>query len=307
MPAPNAPASSPPPLSPPLRAALAALHLVPKALLSRAVGHVASWTLPPSIARHAIRAVGRAVGVDFSEMRDPIDAFPTLQAFFTRALAPGVRPVDPAPEAVVSPCDGAFGACGRIQSGSLLQIKGRPYSLAALLGDARDAAAFEGGDYATLYLAPRDYHRFHAPCALRATRLRYLPGALFPVNRLGVEGIDALFARNERLCAFFALEGAAASESICIVAVGATVVGKVRVVFDDLTTNVPGAGPATRAYGAHGPRIAKGEEWGRFELGSTLVLVAAPGSVALAPRPAGARARLGERIGALVPAGSRRA
>lgn len=301
MPGPKPPPSSrPPSLSPPARAAVAAFHLLPKALLSRAAGRIAAWPLPASIAPLAIRAFGRAVGVDFSEVRDPIDRFRSLQAFFTRALAPGVRPIDPAPDAFVSPCDGAFGACGRVEAGTLLQIKGRPYSLAALLGDAGDAAAFEGGDYATIYLSPRDYHRFHAPCALRATRLRRLPGALFPVNRLGVEGIDALFARNERLCAFFAREPSR-TESLCIVAVGATMVGKVRVSFDDLTTNEPGAAPATRRFGPDGPSLAKGEEWGRFEFGSTLVLVAAPGELLLEPRAAGARVRLGERIGRLAP------
>jgi len=293
-----APLVTPPPLSPASRALLAALHLLPNALLSRAAGRVAAWRLPASLARLVIPAFGRAVGVDFSEVRDPLEGFRSIQDFFTRALAPGVRPIDPAAEAFVSPCDGRFGACGRIESGTLLQVKGRPYSLAELLGDAADARAFEGGGYATMYLSPRDYHRFHAPCALRATRLRRLPGALFPVNRLGVEGIEALFARNERLCAFFARDGAA-TESVCIVAVGAMMVGKVRVTFDDLTTNLPGAPPETRAFGADGPRLAKGEEWGRFEFGSTLVILAAPGAVALEPRAAGAPVRLGERIGTL--------
>jgi len=290
----------PPPLSPLARALVAALHLLPTALLSRAAGRIASWRLPAALARVAIPAFGRAVGVDFTELRDPLDQFRSIQDFFTRALAPGVRPIDPAADAFVSPCDGRFGACGRVEAGTLLQLKGRPYPLAELLGDASDARAFEGGAYATLYLSPRDYHRFHAPCALRATRLRRLPGALFPVNRLGVEGVEALFARNERLCAFFARAGAA-TESLCIVAVGATLVGKVRVRFDDLTTNLPGARAETRVFGAEAPRLEKGEEWGRFEFGSTLVVVAAPGSLVLEPRDPGTPVRLGERIGTLSP------
>lgn len=292
-----------------LRAAVALLWLLPKSALSRLAGSAASLSLPRPLARAAVMLFGRAAGVDFGEVRDPIGSFPSLQAFFTRALAPGARPIDPAADAFVSPCDGAWGASGRIERGTLLQVKGRPYALAELLGNAGDARAFEGGAYATLYLSPRDYHRFHAPCDLRVTRLRHLPGALWPVNRIGVEGIEALFARNERLCAFFAAAGGAErdeaaaalprrSEALCIVAVGATMVGKVRVTFDALATNVPGARPETRDYGAAGARVAKGAEWGRFEFGSTLVVLAAPGALALDPAKPGTPVRLGTRIGA---------
>lgn len=298
MPVSRVPLDLPPTRSPLTRAAVAALHLLPKALLSRAAGRLASLRLPRRLAPLAIRLFGRATGVDFSEVGDPIESFSSIQAFFTRALAPGRRPIDPAPDAFVSPCDGSFGASGPVTGGALLQVKGRTYSLAALLGDAHDAARFEGGSAVTLYLSPRDYHRFHAPCALRATRLRRLPGALFPVNRLGVEGIDGLFARNERLCAFFACDDETA-ESLCIVAVGAMLVGSVRVRFDTLTTRLPDPRPETRSYGPDGPRLAKGEEWGRFEFGSTLVVVAAPGGPRLEGRVPGTPVRLGERIGSL--------
>lgn len=288
-----------------LRLAVALLWLLPKSALSRLAGSAAAQPLPRPVARAAVTLFGRAVGVDFAEVRDPIDSFRSLQSFFTRALAPGVRPIDSAADAFVSPCDGAWGAAGRIERGTLLQVKGRPYALAELLGDAEDARAFEGGAFATLYLSPRDYHRFHAPCDLRVTRLRHLPGALWPVNRIGVEGIEALFARNERLCAFFAAAGGEtpgaalpARERLCIVAVGATMVGKVRVTFDALSTNLPGARPETRDYGAAGVRFAKGEEWGRFEFGSTLVLLSAPGALELAAPPPGTPVRLGTRIGA---------
>jgi len=176
-------------------------------------------------------------------------------------------------------------------------VKGRPYSLAALLGDAAVARAFEGGVYATFYLSPRDYHRFHMPCAALVRRAIYLPGSLWPVNRVGVEGIDGLFAQNERLCAFLSVRGAA--EDCCLVSVGATLVGKVRVRFDDLTTNLRGARPVTRSYADPMPRFAKGEEWGRFEFGSTIVLVAAPGLMQLDAQPPGTQLRLGQRIGRL--------
>lgn len=279
------------------RVAVALLRALPAHAMSRGAGWLAARRLPRPLRAPAVRAFGRAVGVDFDEVAEPLDAFDSLQAFFTRRLRDGARPIDPAPAAVVSPCDGAWGAAGRVERGQLLQVKGRRYALAALLGDAGAARRFEGGFFATLYLSPRDYHRFHAPCAGRVRRAAHLPGALWPVNRIGVEGVDGLFAVNERLCAFLAVAGAA--EDLALVAVGATMVGKVRVTFDDLTTNRRGAAVEVRAYG-DGIPLAKGEEWGRFEFGSTIVLVAAPDLLTLDVRPPGTPVRLGARIGTLI-------
>ena len=279
------------------RVAVALLRALPTHALSRAAGWLAARRLPGPLRAPAVRAFGRAVGVDFDEVADPLASFDSLQAFFTRRLRDGVRPLDPDPLAVVSPCDGAWGAAGRIERGQLLQVKGRWYDVAALLGDGAAARRYDGGSFATLYLSPRDYHRFHAPCAARVRRATHLPGALWPVNRIGVEGVDGLFAVNERLCAFMAVAGEA--EDLCLVAVGATMVGKVRLAFDDgLTTNRRGARPETRAYDP-GIALARGEEWGRFEFGSTIVLVAAPGLLTLEVQPPGTPVRLGARIGTL--------
>jgi phosphatidylserine decarboxylase len=277
------------------RVALAGLRALPKHLLSRLAGRAAALRLPASLQRWEIRAFGRAVGADFSEARDAIGSFACLQDFFTRVLRDGARPVDPAPDSLVAPCDGAWGTSGIIAGGTLLQIKGRPYSLTALLDDGAAAARFEGGVYATFYLAPRDYHRFHMPCAACVRRAVYIPGTLWPVNRLGVENIEGLFARNERLCAFLAVGGEAVD--LCLVAVGATMVGAVRVRFDDLRTNVPGGRRLDRTYTDPLPHFAKGEEWGRFEFGSTIVLLSTPGLLALDDHAPGSRLRLGERIG----------
>ncbi|MGH0029897.1 MAG: archaetidylserine decarboxylase, partial [Myxococcota bacterium] len=208
---------------------------------------------------------------------------------------PGVRPIDPAPEALVSPCDGFWGASGRVEEGELLQVKGRPYSLAALLGDAEQARRLEGGAFATFYLSPRDYHRFHMPCDATPVAARHLPGTLLPVNGLGLHGVDGLFAGNERIAASFVLPGGG---ELAIVAVGATNVGKVRVTFDDLTTQT-GRGPEARRYVDARP-LAKGEEWGRFEFGSTLVLVAAAEALRLEPEEPDRVLRLGTRIGTLL-------
>jgi len=281
------------------RVAVAFLRVLPKHALSRGAGWLAARRLPGPLRVRAVRAFGQAVGVDFAEVADPLETFESLQAFFTRRLRAGVRPIDPAPDAFVSPCDGVWGAAGRIENGLLLQVKGRTYDLAGLLGEVDAARRFEGGAFATLYLSPRDYHRFHTPSAARVRRVTYRPGTLWPVNRIGVEGVAGLFAANERLCAFMSVAGEA--EDLCLVAVGATMVGKIRLTFDALSTNRRGAPPETRTYG-DGVAFAKGEEWGRFEFGSTIVLVAAPGLVTLDVQPPGTSVRLGQRIGTLLAA-----
>lgn len=277
---------------------LLALALAPKNALSRLAGRVAGLPLPRFFRRPFLRAFGRTFGVDFGEIRDPLESFPTLQHFFIRRLKDGARPVAAGPGVLVSPCDGAWGAAGRIESGQLLQVKGRPYALAELLDDAAAAREYEGGAFATLYLSPKDYHRFHLPCAARLEKATYLPGALWPVNRAGVEGVPGLFAVNERIVGFFTIaEPGAAGGRLAIVAVGATMVGKVKLVTEDLETN-RGEPRADRDY--HPPRpFARGEEWGRFEFGSTLVLVATAGALELDAAEPGTPLRLGRPIGRL--------
>jgi phosphatidylserine decarboxylase len=276
---------------------MSALRLLPTHALSRAVGRAASVRLPRALRAPVYRAFARAVGADLDEVRDPLDSYAALQDFFTRALRAGARPIDRDPAAFVAPCDGAWGASGRIAGGALLQVKGRPYSLAALLGDEAAAKALEGGWFATFYLAPRDYHRFHAPCDGFVSRAAYLPGALWPVNAIGVAHVPNLFAENERICAFVRL-GEEGRESLALVAVGATLVGKVHVTFDTLTTHSRDRAPRRSHYDP-ARQLVKGAEWGRFEFGSTIVVATAPGVVDLAPRPPGAPLRLGERIGTL--------
>jgi phosphatidylserine decarboxylase len=252
----------------------------------------------------AWRLFAALVGADLGEVRDPLESFASLQDFFTRALRPGVRPIAADPLAFVSPCDGAWGESGIVESGRLVQVKGRRYALSALIDDPDLAPHFEGGAFATLYLAPRDYHRFHAPCDVRIQRAVHVPGGLWPVNRIGVEGVPDLFARNERICAHMTLPGRPidASPDLVMVAVGATLVGRVRLTFDDLVTHRAGAVRTERRY-PEGVAIARGAEWGRFEFGSTIVLVAAPGRVDLQPGPTGAAVRLGATIGRLASPG----
>lgn len=285
------------------RALLGLLYLLPKNAISRAMGWLASRRLPAPIQRLELALFVRLAGIDRGELAQPLESYASLQQLFTRALASGARPLEGGDEILVSPCDGAWGTAGRIENGTLLQVKGRPYRVADLIGDERLAAAYEGGEFATLYLSPRDYHRFHTPAAGRITRLVYRPGALWPVNSIGLLGIDGLFARNERICAFLQIGGravdgrAADSVPLAMVAVGATMVGSVRLAFDGLATNRRGAGPEDRALGDNGPALARGAEWGHFEFGSTIVLLIPPGTYQLEPRPVGTPLRLGRAIG----------
>lgn len=284
------------------RILLALLYWLPKNGLSRLAGRIASLRLPGSLQRAEIRLFARLAGVDVGEARDPIASYRSLQHFFTRALRDGARPIEGDSMCLVAPCDGSWGAAGRIEAGMLVQVKGRTYSVVELLGDSESAARYEGGCFATFYLSPRDYHRFHTPTAGRITRIDSHPGSLWPVNAIGLRGIDRLFARNERICAYLEVEeavsGAISPIPIALIAVGATMVGSVRLTFDDLTTNVLGARPERRDFSAdEAPFFARGEEWGHFEFGSTLVMLTPPDDFEIDPRPIGRALTLGEIIG----------
>lgn len=279
------------------RLLLEVVRLLPRNALSRVMGRFACVAWPGPLQRAEIRLFARLAGVDLDEAREDVADFATLQQFFTRALRPGARSIAGGDETLVAPCDGTWGEAGRIEGGTLLQVKGRRYRLTDLLGDEGWASDYEGGSYATFYLSPRDYHRFHTPAAGRFTRLDYLPGSLWPVNSIGLQGVDGLFARNERICAELAIEEGAAARRVVMVAVGATMVGSVRLAFDELCTNVPGGRPVTRRFQERAPAFARGEEWGLFEFGSTIVLLTPPAGPTLDLRSAGTPLRLGEAIG----------
>lgn len=280
------------------------LKLLPKNALSRGAGVFASVRWPFGLGSLLARGFARLAGADLSEVREPMAHFDSIQSFFIRALVDGARPIDSDPDGFVSPCDGAWGQSGRIENGLLLQVKGRPYSLADLLASSERAKAFEGGQFATLYLSPRDYHRFHAPCRAEVERVDYVPGKLWPVNRIGLEGVPGLFAQNERLCIHMRpLESGGASRaaagSVCVVAVGATMVGKTKLTFSDLETNVRGSVGAACVFDHGEVRLERGQEMGRFEFGSTLVVLVPPGATKLDLREPGHPLRMGERIGAV--------
>ena len=269
------------------------LAVLPKHALSRGAGWLATRVIPIGWRGAVYRGYSRIFGARPEEAALPLEQYPTINAFFTRELKPGLRPL--APNAIVSPVDAAVGAYGMVEADTLVQAKGRTYSLAALLGDGELARTFEGGTYTTLYLSPKDYHRIHVPMSGHVTAATYIPGELWPVNAAAVTHVADLFAVNERIVVM--MDGEQGGR-LAIVPVGATMVGMTRLVFDDMHTNARRREVQRRTYA---PPIAMhcGDQLGHFEFGSTVVLVCSPDAGVIEPLTLSASVVLGQRIGAL--------
>lgn len=272
---------------------IALQHLLPQHALSRLAGRIAD-SRRPWLRERLIRRFAAAYAVDLSEAARQIGQFASFNDFFTRELKPGARPLADAAHFILSPADGAISQCGTITAGRILQAKGRDYSVAEILGgDAAEAARFEGGTWMTIYLSPRDYHRVHMPAAGTLAATTYLPGKLFSVNTATADGVDRLFARNERLaCLFDGPDGRFAS-----IMVGAMIVAGIDTVWPSKhRTHSPEL--LQQDFGGTGPALAAGAEMGRFYLGSTVVLLFEPGRVEwLEGLEAGTALRMGQAIG----------
>lgn len=216
----------------------------------------------------AIRLYARAYRVDLSECVVPALGFRTFNEFFSRPLREGARPIDADPGALVCPADGRLEDEGPIEPSARLSVKGQPYRVAELLGDHAAAERFEGGRFAVVYLSPRDYHRVHAPTEGHVTRVRHVPGTLFPVNRIGLENVPSLFAKNERVVVH--METPQHGEVVTIL-VGAMVVGGIQLAFDEQLHRSPRGGVEERYY--DDVRLERGAELGRFLLGSTAIVL----------------------------------
>ncbi|MFY0546226.1 archaetidylserine decarboxylase [Brevibacillus sp. H7] len=242
------------------------IHRLPQNAMSRTMGKITA----SRFSRLAIRRYVRLYNIDESIVEKPIKEYRSLKEFFCRRLKPGVRPIAPGEDVVVSPVDGTVSQMGDIRQGTLIQAKGKQYNLCELLGDTPEAAQrFYGGKFITIYLSPRDYHRIHMPVSGRLVKYSYLPGRLYPVNKLGIENVENLFARNERLVTFVETENMGC---VAVVKVGALFVGSVKVAYNTATTNVKRGRHASEPI-AESPRYGKGDELGWFEFGSTVILV----------------------------------
>ncbi|AUX70267.1 phosphatidylserine decarboxylase [Porphyrobacter sp. HT-58-2] len=278
---------------------IALQHLLPQHALSRLAGRLAD-SRRPWLRDRLIRRFAAAYAVDLSEAERQIGQFASFNDFFTRELKPGARPLADAAQFILSPADGAISQCGTITAGRILQAKGRDYSVTEILGgDEAEAARFEGGTWMTIYLSPRDYHRVHMPAAGTLAATTYLPGKLFSVNTATADGVDRLFARNERLaCLFDGPDGRFAS-----IMVGAMIVAGIDTVWPS-KHRTHGAALLHEDFGGTGPVLAAGAEMGRFYLGSTVVLLFEPGRVQwLDGLEAGTALRMGQAIGRRLGAG----
>ena len=275
------------------RLAVLPQYLLPKKLVTQLAGRFASAELG-GVTQAAISRFVAHYGVDMSEAAEPdITRYASFNDFFTRALRAGARPLADAD--YVCPVDGAISQFGAIERDQIFQAKGHHYSTCALLaGDTALAAEFENGQFATIYLSPKDYHRIHMPCAGRLLRMVYVPGDLFSVNPTTVRGVPGLFARNERVvCVFDTARG-----PFVLVLVGATIVGSMATVWHGVV-NPPRPGEIKRWDYTNQPvELAKGAEMGRFLLGSTVVLLWPKSTLKFNPdwTPGGA-VRMGQMMG----------
>lgn len=248
------------------------LRVLPRKQISSAMGRLADLTGPSPLVQQAIRTFVRAYGVDMHEAVVPAQGFDSFDAFFTRALKSGARPIDQRADVVVSPADGRIEDLGTIERDSRFLVKGFEYEVGELLGAPEEAELFRGGTFFIVYLSPRDYHRVHAPVDGRVRRARHVDGTLYPVNNIGLTYVPKLFARNERVVT---VQGSRFGQ-VATVMVGAIGVGRISVSYDARITTNRGPVAGTLEYGEHGPALTRGGEVGRFHLGSTAIVLLGP-------------------------------
>lgn len=243
-----------------------------------------------------IKTIISLYGVNMAEAKfQELAHYPSFNAFFTRELKDGARPIAAEADAIACPADGAVSQAGPIANGRIFQAKGHDYSALELLGgDAERAKAFENGSFATIYLSPRDYHRLHMPLKGTLKEMVHVPGRLFSVNAATVEGVPNLFARNERVVCLFDTEAG----PMALVLVGAIFVSSVETVWHGVVTPPTIGEPRTWRYQENAPVLEKGAEMGRFNMGSTIIVLFGKDKTAWdADLAAGKLVKLGEHIG----------
>ena len=253
---------------------------LPHRLLS-SIARSAAYSENPWLKQTLIDTAIRRFNVDLAEAAEPDPtAYPTFNAFFTRALKPGARTPDPDPRALLMPADGRISQLGAIAAdGRIFQAKGQSFTAAELLGDAEDARVFAGGCFATVYLSPRDYHRVHMPWTGVLRETVHVPGRLFSVGPAAVRGVPRLFARNERLVCHFDTDFG----PMALVMVGALLVSGVETVWSGEEIPAYGDDITRKDWRGKGIVLERFAEMARFNFGSTVVVLLPPGAATLAP------------------------
>lgn len=262
--------------------------------MSRLFGHFTRVRLPKSLLNAVTRWYCRAYGVNTDEIRYPEEGFTTFNQFFTRKLIPGTHRIDPVPGSIVSPVDGRIDQFGSITGDTLLQAKGVEYSLEELLPNWK-YSDFKNGTFVTLYLSPADYHRIHSPVGGTVYAYQVVPGALYTVQDWLVKRLPGLFTANERVISYID----AKKGRVAVCKVGAMNVGRISLSYADVVSNRS----MIRKFREHeytsgmGPVMAKGDELGIFQLGSTVILLFEKNTMELSTLEEGQKVRMGDVIG----------
>lgn len=270
-------------------------YLAPQHLISRGAGKIAECEIPRfknALIEWFIKRYG--VNMTEAERQHPED-FKHFNDFFTRALKPDAREIDTTKDTIISPVDGAISQLGAIKQGQIFQAKGQSFSLVELLGgDIDRAQPFMGGEFATIYLSPKDYHRIHMPITGTLKEMVYIPGKLFSVNPVTAENVPRLFARNERVAAIFDTE----LGPMAMVLVGAMIVASIETVWSGLVAPLKREVKTLNYDEKQRITLEKGAEMGRFKLGSTVVLAFPENTTEfLESMQAGSLVRMGGALG----------
>ena len=271
-------------------------YLLPQHLLSRLVYGFMRIRIAP-VKNLQIWVTGWMAGVNWEEAKSPLASdYPDFNSFFTRELRSDARPIDPDPAAFISPSDGRISQCGRATNDRILQAKGHSFSVRSLLGNDAAAKGFANGFFYTIYLAPRDYHRVHMPMDGTLQRMIHIPGRLFSVAPYTVRQVPNLFARNERVISLFDTSHG----PMAVVLVGAMLVSSMEMVWCGVVTPPRGKRVSAGDWSRRGINLKKGDEMGRFNMGSTvIVLLPATAVGSLAELGPGDNLWMGEKLGRL--------
>lgn len=280
------------------------LRLIPTNHISWLIGALVHLRLPQPFASWSVRVFSSFFGIDLSEASAPVDCYRCIGELFVRELKPEARPIpQEADKLLLSPIDGTLRACVQVKDDLISQIKGKSYSLSALLGEASERQRFGNGCCLSFYLSPHDYHHVHAPASAVITRSVHIPGALWPVNNWSLGAIGNLFSQNERLITWFSC----GPYEMALVMVGAANVGRISVTYDDWCTNKapwnPGRAASVRKYPGL-QTFQAGQKLGTFHMGSAVILLCERGMVSFPedfahslPR----QVKFGEILGKLTP------
>jgi len=280
-----------------MRAAVAVQYLLPHRLLSRIVRWATRWTFAPW-KNFLIRTIVKHYNVNLDEAETAdFAAYPNFNAFFTRALKTGARPIDADHDAVLCPADGRISQAGPIEQGRIFQAKGFDFGTGELLGDDARAAVYHDGTFVTVYLSPRDYHRVHIPLAGELVETVHIPGRIFSVAPFAIASIPRLFARNERLVCHFD----SALGPFAVVLVGAMLVSGIATVWGGVEIPPYAHSVVQRNWRGRGIWLKRGAELGRFEMGSTVIVLLPAKLGRFSPQLQAEQAvKVGQKVGSLV-------